>query len=41
MDDTPFQSLTVLVAEDSDYYRRLIVTNLKAMGVAQLDTARR
>lgn len=33
MDDTPFQKLTVLVAEDSDYYRRLISTTLKALGV--------
>ena len=39
MDDTPFQNLTVLVAEDSDYYRRLIVTNLKAMGVGTMEEA--
>ena len=39
MDDTPFQQLTVLVAEDSDYYRRLIVTNLRAMGVGTTEEA--
>tara|TARA_A100001037_G_scaffold242579_1_gene223060 strand:+ start:2719 stop:3222 length:504 start_codon:yes stop_codon:yes gene_type:complete len=33
MDTTAFQELTVLVVEDSDYYRRLIITNLEAMSV--------
>lgn len=39
MDDTSFKELTVLVAENSDYYRRLIVTNLKAMGVGTTEEA--
>jgi two-component system chemotaxis response regulator CheY len=40
MSKTPLSKLSLLVAEDSDYYRRLVATLLRSMGILQISEAR-